>query len=76
MYIHVHLSLCCDLHGYICFVRFWPSYVRDRIQSTYTYFASGLAITAVSAYGASRSLSFIRFMMNRPYLVSKGKFVA
>lgn len=48
--------------------RFWPSYVRDRIQSTYTYFASGLAITAVSAYGASRSLSFIRFMMNRPYL--------
>ena len=50
--------------------------MKDRIQSTYTYFASGLAITAVSAYGASRSSSFIRFMANRPILVSKGKFIA
>lgn len=48
--------------------RFWPSYVRERVQSTYTYFASGLAVTAVSAYGASRATSFIRFMVNRPIL--------
>ncbi|KAL5484027.1 hypothetical protein EMCRGX_G020454 [Ephydatia muelleri] len=56
--------------------RFWPSYVKDRIQSTYTYFASGLAITAVSAYGASRSSSFIRFMANRPILAMVTCFAA
>ncbi|CAI4224340.1 unnamed protein product [Auanema sp. JU1783] len=38
----------------------WPSYVRERISSTYAYLGSGLAITAGSAVAASRSAAIMR----------------
>lgn len=38
----------------------WPQYVRDRISSTYSYFGSGLGITAASAYAVSRNATLMR----------------
>ena len=49
---------------------FWPEEVRQRISKTYTYFASGLGVTAIAAYAATRSSSMIRFMAGRPIAVS------
>ena len=31
----------------------WPQVVRDRVRSTYTYFAGSLTVTAATAYGIS-----------------------
>ena len=50
--------------------RFWPAEVRHRISVTYGYFASGLAVTAAAAYGAMRVESVMRFLVNRPFMVS------
>ena len=52
--------------------RFWPQEVRDRVRSTYGYFAGGLGVTALAAAGASRATSLLRFMSTRPMLVREG----
>ncbi|CAO4375159.1 unnamed protein product [Caenorhabditis nigoni] len=38
----------------------WPSYVRERISSTYTYLAGSIALTAASGVAASRSPALMR----------------
>ncbi|CAJ0601169.1 unnamed protein product [Cylicocyclus nassatus] len=38
----------------------WPSYVRQRLHSTYAYLAGSLAVTAASAVAASRSVAIMR----------------
>ncbi|EGT44281.1 hypothetical protein CAEBREN_00910 [Caenorhabditis brenneri] len=38
----------------------WPSYVRERISSTYTYLAGSIALTAASGVAASRSPAIMR----------------
>uniref|UniRef100_A0A1I7UFL2 Growth hormone-inducible transmembrane protein n=1 Tax=Caenorhabditis tropicalis TaxID=1561998 RepID=A0A1I7UFL2_9PELO len=38
----------------------WPSYVRERISSTYTYLAASIGLTAVSGVAASRSPALMR----------------
>ncbi|VDL79626.1 unnamed protein product [Nippostrongylus brasiliensis] len=38
----------------------WPSYVRERLSSTYSYLAGGLAVTAASGVAASRSAAIMR----------------
>ena len=50
--------------------RFWPEHVRQRINKTYTYFASGLGITSIAAYTATQATSVMRFLATRPYAVS------
>jgi len=63
------------IHFYLCGLpapRFWPAEVRHRINVTYGYFASGLAVTAAAAYGAMRVESVMRFLVNRPFMVSYG----
>ena len=50
--------------------RFWPEHIRQRVNSTYTYFASGLGVTAMAAYTATRATSVMRFMATRPIAVS------
>ena len=50
--------------------RFWPEHVRQRINKTYTYFASGLGITSIAAYAATQATSVMRFMATRPLAVS------
>ena len=53
-----------------CPPRFWPEAVRQRVNSTYTYFASGLGVTSVAAFAATRAASVMRFMAGRPVAVS------
>lgn len=50
--------------------RFWPQEVRQRVNKTYTYFASGLAVTSLAAYATTRAHSMMRFMATRPLAVS------
>lgn len=38
----------------------WPPYVRERLSSTYSYLAGGLAVTAASGVAASRSPAIMR----------------
>ena len=57
--------------AYKCTInRFWPEHIRQRVNSTYTYFASGLGVTSVAAYAATRATSVVRFMTGRPFVVS------
>lgn len=48
----------------------WPQVVRDRIRSTYGYFAGSLALTAGAAYAISRSRAVHTLMRTSPLLVS------
>ncbi|CAI8014718.1 Growth hormone-inducible transmembrane protein [Geodia barretti] len=52
--------------GAIDRARFWPEAVRQRVSSTYTSFASGLGVTSVAAFAATRATSVMRFMAGRP----------
>lgn len=49
--------------------RFWPEHIRQRVNSTYTYFAGGLGVTSIAAYAATRASSVMRFMAGRPVAV-------
>ena len=48
----------------------WPQVVRDRVRSTYTYFAGSLAVTAGTAYAISQSRAIYTLMRASPWLVS------
>lgn len=48
----------------------WPQVVRDRVRSTYTYFAGSLAVTAATTYGISQSRAIYTMMRASPWLVS------
>ena len=48
----------------------WPQVVRDRVRSTYTYFAGSLALTAGTAYAISQSRAVFTLMRASPWLVS------
>jgi FtsH-binding integral membrane protein len=56
-------------------LRYWPAEIRERISKTYTYFAGGLGVTSLAAYGASRAQSVMRFMASRPILSGVAFFV-
>lgn len=56
--------------------RFWPEEVRSKIRSTYLYFTGSLGITAVSAYGISRSRAVHTLMNANKWLVFGGSLVA
>ncbi|VDN06241.1 unnamed protein product [Thelazia callipaeda] len=46
----------------------WPTYVRDRIKSTYGYLFASLGVTAASAVVSSRSFQISRLIMGSPFL--------
>ena len=48
----------------------WPQVVRDRVRSTYSYFAGSLAVTAGVAYAISQSRVVYTLMRTSPWLVS------
>lgn len=54
----------------------WPQVVRDRVRSTYSYFAGSLAVTAVSAYVISQSRAVFTLMRASPWLVVGGGMIA
>lgn len=54
----------------------WPQVVRDRVRSTYSYFAGSLALTAGTAYAISQSRAVYTLMRASPWLVVGGGMIA
>jgi len=52
------------------FFSIWPQYVKDRIRSTYMYFAGSIGLTALSAVAVSRSPALMGLMTKGSWLVS------
>ena len=50
-------------------VRLWPQVVRERVRSTYAYFAGSLGMTALTAYAVSQSRFIFTMMRASPLLV-------
>lgn len=61
----VHNPLLC-----LSLCRIWPQYVKDRIHSTYMYFAGSIGLTALSAVAVSRTPALMGLMMRGSWLVS------
>ncbi|KAM9462258.1 growth hormone-inducible transmembrane protein [Clarias gariepinus] len=55
---------------------FWPQYVRDRIHSTYMYFAGGVGVTALSAVAVSRTPALLGLMMRGSWMAFGVTFAA
>ncbi|XP_075999745.1 growth hormone-inducible transmembrane protein [Genypterus blacodes] len=55
---------------------FWPQYVKDRIQSTYMYFAGSVGLTALSAVAVSRTPALMGMMMGGSWLAIGATFAA
>lgn len=60
------------LYQYV-FFRIWPQYVKDRIRSTYMYFAGSIGLTALSAVAVSRTPALMNLMMRGSWMVSAQK---
>lgn len=58
--------------GFIDRASIWPQYVRDRVHSTYSYFGTGLGITASAAYAVSRSPALMNLAMRNGMLAMLG----
>ncbi|XP_062989211.1 growth hormone-inducible transmembrane protein [Elgaria multicarinata webbii] len=54
----------------------WPQYVKDRIRSTYMYFAGSVGLTALSAVLVSRSPALMGVMMRGSWLAIGATFAA
>ncbi|MGH0148177.1 UNVERIFIED_CONTAM: hypothetical protein FKN15_012065 [Acipenser sinensis] len=54
----------------------WPQYVKDRIHSTYMYFAGSVGMTALSAVAVSRSPMLMNLMMRGSWLAIGATFAA
>ncbi|XP_029465309.1 growth hormone-inducible transmembrane protein [Rhinatrema bivittatum] len=54
----------------------WPQYVKDRIRSTYMYFAGSISLTALSAVAVSRSPAIMNLMMKSSWLAIGATFAA
>ncbi|TNN03454.1 hypothetical protein fugu_000483 [Takifugu bimaculatus] len=54
----------------------WPQYVKDRIHSTYMYFAGSVGLTALSAVAMSRNPAIMGLMMSGSWLAIGATFAA
>ncbi|CAN9509169.1 unnamed protein product [Ophioblennius macclurei] len=54
----------------------WPQYVKDRIRSTYLYFAGSVGLTALSAVAVSRTPALMGLMMRGSWLAIGATFAA
>lgn len=54
----------------------WPQYVKDRIHSTYMYFAGSVCMTGLSAVSVSRSPALMGLMMKGSWLAIGATFAA
>lgn len=52
----------------------WPQYVRERISSTFAYLGGGLAVTAGSLYGVSRSPALMNIAMKNSLMAILATF--
>lgn len=60
----------CTAMNDCLFFSIWPQYVKDRIHSTYMYFAGSIGLTALSAVAVSRSPALMSLMTKGSWLVS------
>lgn len=67
--LHSGVDNCVDMYNY-SFFSIWPQYVKDRIHSTYMYFAGSIGLTAMSAVAVSRSPALMSLMTKGSWLVS------
>ncbi|NP_001017195.1 growth hormone-inducible transmembrane protein [Xenopus tropicalis] len=54
----------------------WPEYVKERIRSTYMYFAGSIGLTALSAVAVSRAPALMSLMMRGSWLAIGATFAA
>ncbi|XP_072726533.1 growth hormone-inducible transmembrane protein [Ciconia boyciana] len=54
----------------------WPQYVKDRIHSTYMYFAGSIGLTTLSAVAVSRSPALMSLMTRGSWLAIGATFAA
>ncbi|XP_051968832.1 growth hormone-inducible transmembrane protein-like [Xyrauchen texanus] len=54
----------------------WPQYVKERIHSTYMYFAGSVGLTALSAVAVSRTPALMGLMMGGSWLAIGATFAA
>ncbi|PWA21491.1 hypothetical protein CCH79_00003088, partial [Gambusia affinis] len=54
----------------------WPQYVKDRIHSTYMYFAGSIGLTALSAVAVSRNPALMGLMMRGSWMAIGATFAA
>lgn len=54
----------------------WPQYVKDRIHSTYMYFAGSVCVTALSAVAVSRTPALMGLMMRGSWMAIGATFAA
>lgn len=67
-FLKIHHHLTDFLLFFPC--RIWPQYVKDRIHSTYMYFAGSVGLTALSAVAVSRNPAIMGLMMGGSWMVS------
>lgn len=72
--LHSEPGNCTALYDCL-FFSIWPQYVKDRIQSTYMYFAGSIGMTALSAAAVSRSPALMNLMTKGSWLVSFGIYL-
>ncbi|XP_074519316.1 growth hormone-inducible transmembrane protein isoform X2 [Halichoeres trimaculatus] len=54
----------------------WPQIVKDRIHSTYMYFAGSVGLTALSAYAVGRTPQLMSLMMRGSWMAIGATFAA
>jgi len=54
----------------------WPEYAKQRIQGTFSYFTSGIAMTALGAYGTLRTPALMRIMSSNSMFAFLGCIAA
>lgn len=67
--LHSDTGNCTAVYDCL-FFSIWPQYVKDRIHSTYMYFAGSIGLTALSAVAVSRSPALMSLMTRGSWLVS------
>jgi len=67
--LHSDTGNCTAIYDCL-FFSIWPQYVKDRIRSTYMYFAGSVGLTALSAVAVSRSPALMSLMTKGSWLVS------
>lgn len=67
--LHSDIANCTAVYDCL-FFSIWPQYVKDRIHSTYMYFAGSIGLTALSAVAVSRSPALMSLMTRGSWLVS------
>jgi len=70
------LGVCMTAEGAADKSAMWPDYVKQRVSSTYGYFAGGLALTAGSTVMLFKTGALNNFMASSPMIFAFGSLAA